>query len=106
MRGPQADEPFRLYAGGLGAAGHTEASGSKWYTAAGAEAAGGGKRMPRVMQGADVTFEGRGEAEEIDSWLMGAFSPFLAAGPVGTSSGFWEFRSVSAQCRRAGFTRS
>jgi uncharacterized protein YkwD len=41
MQGPQDDETFPVYTGGLGAAGHTGAAGSKWYTAAGAEAAPG-----------------------------------------------------------------
>jgi hypothetical protein len=62
--------------------------------------------MPRVMQAADVTFEGKGEADEIDSLLSGPFHRFSLLAPWAQIAGFGGFRSVSAAGRRAGLARS
>src|SRR5258708_6272320 len=56
------------------------------------------------MQGADVTFEGRGEAEEIDSWLIGPFHRFSLLAPWAQVAGFGSFgqypRSAAALALR------
>jgi hypothetical protein len=67
---------------------HREEADSPWYSTEGAEAAGGGKRLPGVFQAADVAFGGRDPAGDIDGWMMVPFHRFALLAPWAEVAGY------------------
>lgn len=90
-RGPPDEDGFRVYSATIGAAAHREDRSTPWYTAEGAEAAQGGKIAPHVAQAADVAWNGKDEAADIDDLLQGPFHRFSLLAPWAQVAGFGSF---------------
>jgi hypothetical protein len=73
---PEQPVAFAQHSATVGIAAHREEADNPWYSSEGAEAAGGGKRLPGVLQGADVAFNGKDPAEDIAGWMMVPFHRF------------------------------
>jgi hypothetical protein len=91
VQGPPAIAGFRAYDRTIGPGAHLENSHSPFYTSVGAEAAIGGPLAADVIQGADVAWEGRSEAGDIDNLIVAPFHRLSLLAPWAQIVGYGSF---------------
>jgi hypothetical protein len=82
---------FRAYDRSIGPAAHVEDSRKPSYTAIGAAAAIGGALVPEIIQGADVAWEGKSPADDIDELIQAPFHRLSLLAPWAQVGGYGSF---------------
>jgi hypothetical protein len=82
---------FRAYDRSIGPGAHLENPQSPSYTSAGARAAIGGQLAANVIQAADVAWEGRTEADDIDNLISAPFHRLTLLAPWAQVAGYGSF---------------
>jgi hypothetical protein len=82
---------FRRYDRAIGAGAHRESAGGQWYSSAGAQAAVGGVLEAGEIQSADVAWEGRDPAADIDQLLLAPFHRLSLLAPWVRRAGYGDF---------------
>lgn len=84
---PTDQKELLIYRHSMGPEAHHEDMSSVYYSAAGAECAQGGKRVPNVLRAGDIAF-GRDPVDDIDALLEGPFHRLSLIAPWATVAGY------------------